>query len=139
MVPSNQPPVLLYRVVTCMDVEATDLFDRIHYSNFYSMGQWCSDEGKPVVGIQLFYYGVGWITAKLVGTNGSVVYGNGECGDLIVTDSLCPVVSIDFGNKDTLFSIVGLVNRVGGNIVEVKLNLVASTYHCLFSFTLTIK
>lgn len=127
---SNLPPTLLYRVVTLMnsDSNTSNVLDHLHYSDFYSMGNWCSDEGKPIVGIQLFFYGAGLVTAKLVGSNGSVVYGNGECGNLILTDQLCPVTAIEFGSKDTDYSIVGMSNQVNGVVVEVKLNLVANSY-----------
>ena len=110
------------------DSNTSNALDHLHYSDFYSMGNWCSDEGKPIVGIQLFFYGVGLVTAKLVSSNGSVVYGNGECGNLILTDQLCPITSIEFGSKDTDYSIVGMSNQVNGVVVEVKLNLVANSY-----------
>ena len=68
------------------------------------------------------------VTAKLIGSNGSTVFGNGECGNLILTDQLCPITSIEFGSKDTDYSIVGMSNQVNGVVVEVKLNLVANSY-----------
>lgn len=67
------------------------------------------------------------LTAKLIGVDGSVVYGNGECGDLIVMNSLCSVASVDFGNKDMQYSIVGMTNESEGKVVEVKINLVVNS------------
>lgn len=123
-IPPSQPPVLLYRVVTCMERTS----NHIHYSDFCSMGQWCGDGGKPIVGIQLFYYGVGMISAKITSSNGIVVTGNGDCGNLIITDDYSPVALIDYGTKDTMLSVVGFSNQVDGFVVEVKINLVANSF-----------
>lgn len=92
------------------------------------MGQWCGDYGKPIVGIQLFYYGVGMISAKVTSSNGIVVSGNGDCGNLIITDDYSPVTSIDYGTKDTMFSVVGFSNEVDGHVIEIKINLVANSF-----------
>ena len=121
LIPPTQPPVLIYRVITPM----ADSPSSYHYSDFATNGRWCSDGGQPIIGLQLFYYGRGNLTARLRNSSGDEVCGNGACGDLIVSPGQQPVMSVEFGFRDMPFNVVGMTNSNASNVVEVRVCLVA--------------
>ena len=135
LLPSTQPPVLIYRVITRM----ADAPGSYHYSDFATSGRWCSDGGQPIIGLQLFYYGRGNLTARLRNSSGEEVCGSGACGELIVSPGLQPVVSVEFGFRDMPFNVVGMTNFIASSVAKVRVCLVANPYCvCSFPFPLLI-
>ena len=122
-IPLTQPPVLIYRVISKMEAQDQSCY---HYSDFATMGKWCADDGRPIIGVQLFYYGRGNITARLRNARDEECCGNGDCGDLIVSTGMLPVTSVEFGYKDVPFSGVGMTNAANGVVVELRVCLVAN-------------
>ena len=135
LLPPTQPPVLIYRVITRM----ADAPGSYHYSDFATSGRWCSDSGQPIIGLQLFYYGRGNLTARLRNSSGEEVCGSGACGELIVSPGLQPVVSVEFGFRDMPFNVVGMTNFIASSVAEVRVCLVANPCCvCSFPFPLLI-
>ena len=131
-VPKTHFPTLLFRAVTRNDLGNVSI-DTLIYSDFYRVGQWCHMGGKPFVGIQLFYYGCGQITARLMDANGNYSFGDGECGNLILTTHLLPIVSVEFGCRDLPFYVTGFTDTTDGYLTSLKLCLVAHFIVCLKS------
>ena len=131
-VPRTHSPTLLFRAVARNGGENVSV-DTLVYSDFYRMGQWCHVGGKPFVGIQLFYYGCGQITARLVDANGNYSFGDGECGNLILTTHLLPIVSVEFGCRDVPFYVTGFTDTTDGYLTSLKICFVAHYSVCLKS------
>lgn len=130
-VSASFPPTLFYRVVVQSD-ETSCSSDSLLYSNFCKAEEWCSMGQKPIVGVQLFYYGMGRIATQVVDIQGNRTFGNGECGNVVVSAGLAPIASVEFGCKDTPFSIVSYGSTDKAMLVSLKLCLVANSYVCLF-------
>ena len=87
-----------------------------------------SDGNKPIIGIQLFYYGMGMMAVRLTDVNKNVVVSSGECGQLLVTNQQVPVVSMECGYRDSNYKILGITNASEGLVIEVKLCLVVNVF-----------
>lgn len=120
----TQPPFLAYRVLTKLEQLGPDLYSSLHFSDIRTANQWSTDSGKPIVGIQLFYYGMGKMAVKMIDTYGASFVSSGECGELTVSKSLSSIVSMEFGYRNSNYRLVGMTNSVDGVVVEVKLCLV---------------
>lgn len=125
LLPPSQPPFLAYRVVTKMEGDGS-ISSSFHYSDIRTANQWVSDNNKPIIGLQLFYYGMGMMAVKLTDVNQNVVVSSGECGQLLVTNQYLPVVSMECGYRDSNYKILGITNSFEGLVVEVKLCLVVN-------------
>ena len=118
----SQPPFLMYRVVTISPQDS-----EIHYGDLRRANQFSSDNGQPIVGIQMFYYGVGQMAVRIEDCKGEVVMSSGMCGQLTLSPTKSPIISMEFGQKDSNYRLVGLTNSINGFIVEVKMCLVANS------------
>lgn len=130
-VSASFPPTLFYRVVVQSDTTSSSS-DSLLYSNFCKAEEWCSMGQKPIVGVQLFYYGVGRIATQVVDMQGNRTFGNGECGNVVISAGMGPIVSVEFGCKDTPFRIMSYGRADKEIMVSLKLSLVANSYVCLF-------
>ena len=68
------------------------------------------------------------MAVKMLDTTGTPFMPNGDCGELAVSKSLSPIVSMEFGYLNSSYRVVGMTNSKDGVIVEVKLCLVVHLY-----------
>ncbi|KAK8794471.1 hypothetical protein WA171_003593, partial [Blastocystis sp. BT1] len=113
----TQPPFLVYRVITKAEQVGSDLYSSLHFADIRTANQWSSDNAKPIVGIQIFYYGMGKMAVKMLDTTGTPFMPNGDCGELAVSKSLSPIVSMEFGYMNSSYRLVGMTNSKDGVIV----------------------
>ena len=135
-VSASFPPTLFYRVAVQNDENSRSI-DSLIYSNFCKVEEWCSMDQKPIVGVQLFYYGMGRIATQIVDTQGNRTFGDGECGNVVISTELLPVASVGFGCKGTPFSVLSYGSAYNGILTSLKLSLVANFFVCsqiVFSF-----
>lgn len=118
----KHPPFLVYRVLTTSADRSN-----IHYSNIQRANQFASDNQQPIVGIQMFYYGVGQIAVRMEDLNGDVITSNGQCGEITISPTKSPIVAIDFGQKDSNYRLLGMTCIENGVIVGVKMCLVVNS------------
>ncbi|KAK8796672.1 hypothetical protein WA588_000800, partial [Blastocystis sp. NMH] len=114
LLPPSQPPFLAYRVITKGEDDGSASSSSFHYSDIRTANQWVSDGNKPIIGIQLFYYGMGMMAVRLTDVNKNVVVSSGECGQLLVTNQQVPVVSMECGYRDSNYKILGITNASEG-------------------------
>lgn len=127
LLPPSQPPFLAYRVVTKAESDGSTP-SSFHFSDIRTANQWVSYNNRPIVGLQLFYYGLGMMAVKLTDVNGTIIVSSGECGQLLVTNQQLPVVSMECGYRDSNYKILGITNSSEGLVVEVKLCLVVNMF-----------
>lgn len=128
LLPPSQPPFLAYRVITKGEDGGSTSSSSFHYSDIRTANQWVSDGNKPIIGLQLFYYGMGMMAVRLTDVNKNVVVSSGECGQLLVTNQQVPVVSMECGYRDSNYKILGITNASDGLVIEVKLCLVVNVF-----------
>ena len=104
--------------------------DSLIYSNICKAEEWCSMGQRPIVGVQLFYYGMGRVATQVIDTQGNRSFGDGECGKVVLSTELLPVVSVEIGCKDTPFCVVSYGSADKGMLVSLKLSLVANSDVC---------
>ena len=128
LLPPSQPPFLAYRVISKAEQSGSDLYSCLHFDDIRTANQWSSDHAKPIIGIQLFFYGMGKMAVKMLDTTGTSFISTGECGELVVSKSLSPIVSMEFGYKNSSYRLVGMTNSSDGIVIEVKLCLVVHSW-----------
>ena len=58
----------------------------------------------------------------MLDTTGTPFMPNGDCGELAVSKSLSPIVSMEFGYMNSSYRLVGMTNSKDGVIVEALSN-----------------